>query len=87
MPFAALLAFVDSIQDDRRDLEGLKEEVRFLERILVKKPATVTAKVNMRSLPPQSLLWKAVEARDVLAHLSQDPASLYFKYPDWVGRT
>jgi hypothetical protein len=87
MPFAALLAFVDSIQDDRRDLEGLKEEVRFLERILVKKPATVTAKVNVQSLPPQSLLWKVVEARDVLAHFSQDPASLYFKYPDWMVRT
>ena len=87
MPFAALLAFVDSIQDDRRDLEGLKEEVQFLERVLIQEPATVTAEVNMEFLPPQSLLWKVVEARDVLAHLSQDPASLYFKYPDWMVQT
>ena len=87
MPFAALLAFVDSIQDDRRDLESVKEEVRFLERILVLEPATVTAEVNVHALPTQSLLWKAVEARDVLAHLSQDPASLYFKYPDWMAQT
>jgi hypothetical protein len=84
MPFAALLAFVDSIQDDRRDLNDLKEEVRFLERILVQDPATVMAEVNGRSLPVQSILWKVVEARDVLSHLSQNPASLYFRYPAWM---
>ena len=84
MPFATLLAFVDSIQDDRRDLTGIKDEVRFLEKILILAPATVTAQVNQRSLSPQSVLWKAVEARDVFAHLQQDATSLSFKYPDWM---
>ncbi len=85
MPFAALLAFVDSIQDDRRDLEGVKEEVRFLQRMLVQTPATVTARVDKAALPCDSLLWKAVEARDVLACLSQSTAGLFFKYPDWMA--
>lgn len=87
MPFAALLAFVDSIQDDRRDLDGVKEELSFLERILVQAPATVTAEVNGRSLSWQSILWKVVEARDVLLHLSQYPESLNFKYPAWMVTT
>jgi hypothetical protein len=87
MPFAALLAFIDSIQDDRRDLDGVKEEVRFLQRILVLEPATVSAEVNTQYLPEQSVLWKVVEARDILAHLSQDPESLYFRYPTWMAQT
>ena len=84
LPFAVLLAFVDSIQDDRRDLDGVKHEARFLKRILVLAPATVTAKVNKESLPEPSFLWKSVEARDVLSHLTQDTGSLYFKYPPWM---
>jgi hypothetical protein len=84
MPFAALLAFIDSIQDDRRDLEGVTEEIRFLERILVRCPAIVTAKVNKQALPVESLIWKVVEARDVFAHLGQDPNGLSFRYPDWM---
>lgn len=84
LPFAALLSYVDSIQDDRRDLGGIKGEVNFLRKILVEPPATVKADVDKLSLSTESMLWKAVEARDVFAHLLQDPAGLYFKYPEWM---
>ena len=84
MPFAALISFIDSIQDDRRDLECVSEEIRFLERVLVEQPATVQAIVNNDALPLESLLWKVVEVRDVLAHLNQSPESLFFKYPAWM---
>jgi hypothetical protein len=84
MPFASLLAFIDSIQDDRRDLAALREEVRYLERILVQEPATIKAELNTQSISDHSLLWKVVEARDVIAHLSQNPVSLYFQYPEWM---
>lgn len=84
VPFAVLLAFIDSIQDDRRDLSGISEEIRFLEEILVENPATVTARVNKDALHAKSVLWKTVEARDIMAHLTQSPAGLFFKYPDWM---
>jgi hypothetical protein len=84
MPFAALISFIDSIQDDRRDLECVSEEIRFLEHILVERPATVQAIVNKDALKIESLLWKVVEVKDVLAHLNQSPESLFFKYPAWM---
>jgi hypothetical protein len=84
LPFAALLAFVDSIQDDRRDLDSLRHEIGFLERLLVAEPATVTAKVNPGAMDRDSLLLKLIEARDVLASLSQTAGSLMFEYPTWM---
>jgi hypothetical protein len=84
LPFAGLLAFVDSIQDDRRDLTGLRSEVNFLERLIVNAPATVTAQVNRAALNAESVLWKCVEARDVLASLSQNKQTLFFEYPNWM---
>ncbi len=84
MPFAGLLAFVDSIQDDRRDLPGLKEAVSFLETLVVEAPATISAIVNQEAVRPSSLLWKLVEARDVLASLRQRPDHIRFRYPDWM---
>jgi len=84
MPFAALISFIDSIQDDRRDLECVSKEIRFLEHILVGQPATVQAIVNKDALKIESLLWKVVEVRDVVAHLNQSPESLFFKYPTWM---
>lgn len=84
LPFAGLLAFVDSIQDDRRDLEGLRDELNFLERLLITPPANVSAKVNRDAIPDSSLLWKIVEARDVAASLRQRNGNLSFQYPDWL---
>lgn len=84
MPFAGLLAFVDSIQDDRRDLRGLQHELRFLERLLVEEPARVSAQVNRGAVPITSLLWKLVEAKHVLTSLQQRTDHLFFQYPDWM---
>jgi hypothetical protein len=84
MPFAGLLAFIDSIQDDRRDLAGVREEIGFLERLLTREPATVTAEVNPHAIGPGSFLWKMVEARDVFGSLCQTTNGLYFEYPAWM---
>jgi hypothetical protein len=84
MPYACLLAFVDSIQDDRRDLHGLQNELTFLQRILVRRPSTITAKVNKAAVPRSSLLWKMIEARDVLASLRPRDEALQFSYPHWM---
>ena len=51
MPFAGLLAFVDSIQDDRRDLRGLRNELCFLEKLLIRDPALISADVNRNASP------------------------------------
>src|SRR5207244_4130406 len=85
MPFAALLAFIDSIQDDQRDLEGVEKAVLVLEELLIQDPATVFAKINPDALGDAGLLDKIIEARDVLAALDQAPTDLYFKYPEWMA--
>ena len=84
LPFAALLTFVDSIQDDRRDLRGVQAEIHFLERLLIEDPATVTAQVNILGVKETSVLWKVVEARDVAASLSASATDLNFAYPQWM---
>ena len=84
MPFAGMLAFVDSIQDDRRNISGLRSEVLFLERLLVR-TQTVSAKVNPAALSPADVLWKVVESRDVLSSMSQHDGSINFRYPDWMA--
>jgi hypothetical protein len=85
LPFAALLAFVDSIQDDRRDLAGSEKAALILEQLLVKEPALVKAKINIHALTDEQLLGKIVEARDVLASLQQNEDSLFFQYPPWMA--
>lgn len=84
MPFAGMLAFVDSIQDDRRNIAGLHSEVRFLERLLVRRPRRVSAKVNPAALSPSDVLWKVVESRDVLRSLLQREDAMTFSYPSWM---
>lgn len=84
MPFAGLLAFIDSIQDDRRDLAGVRQEVGFLERLLVRAPATIAADVNEEAIKQSSFLWKIVEARDVLGALRWRANHLAFEYPHWM---
>jgi hypothetical protein len=84
MPYAATLCFIDSIQDDRRNLEHVTDRLRFLEKLIVERPATVKAKVN-RPAKAEDTLWKIVEACDVLGHLVQSPSVLNFKYPLWMA--
>jgi hypothetical protein len=84
LPFAALLAFIDSIQDDRRNLEAVKEAVLILKKLLITPPRTVAADINIDALTGQQLLDKIMEGRDVLAALDQRNNTLSFKYPSWV---
>ena len=84
MPFAATLAFIDSIQDDMRDIEQLNDRIRFLEKLLIRRPYDVCAKLNPDGLREEEVLWKIIEARDVLAHLQQDKDTLTFTYPQWL---
>jgi hypothetical protein len=85
LPFAALLAFVDSIQDDRRNLKAVREALLILERLLITSPGTIEAQISVGALSGQQLLDKIIEGRDVLAALDQRSHNLKFKYPDWVG--
>ena len=85
LPFAALLAFVDSIQDDRRNLQAVREAVLILEKLLISLPGNIEAQINMGALSGQQLLDKIIEGRDVMAALDQRSQNLKFKYPDWVG--
>ena len=84
LPFGALLAFVDSIQDDRRDLSGATEAALILEQLLISPPATIEAQVNHHAFDDRSLLEKIIEAGDVLAALQQTKGGLFFKYPEWM---
>jgi len=85
MPFAALLAFVDSIQDDRRNIAEITRELHFLKRLLVSKTRRVSATVQAEALTDGDVLWKIVEARDVLGSLVQDARKLTFAYPSWMA--
>jgi len=85
LPFAALLAFVDSIQDDRRGFSASEDAALVLKRLLITKPATITADINRQALSDRDLLDKIIEGRDVLASLEQTEDALYFKYPKWIA--
>jgi len=84
MPYAATLAFVDSIQEDCRDLSGIKTGIRFLEKLVVDAGPRVSARVNMKALGEEDVLWKIVEARDVLAALRVPANAPSFDYPAWM---
>ncbi len=84
-PYAALLAFVDSIQDDRRNLKAVREAVLILRQLLITRPGTVEADINIDALDGQQILDKIIEGRDVLAALDQHQNVLQFKYPNWVA--
>lgn len=83
MPFAALLAFVDSIQDDRRDLKGLTNEINFLKTLIVNR-SVITAEVELGAISDESILWKVVEARDIVKSLHQVAGAINFEYPNWM---
>jgi hypothetical protein len=84
LPYAALLSFVDSIQDDRRDISEIKQFVLILRRLLIKRPSTVTADIDARAIAEGEFLSKIIEAHDVLGCLDQAAGELYFKYPNCI---
>jgi hypothetical protein len=84
MPFAALLAFVDSIQEDRRRFDGVGLEKAFLERIVIEEARVVSAEVNGGALGAADVIWKIVEATDVLASIERTEDSFDVRYPQWL---
>ncbi len=84
MPFAATLAFIDSIQEDRRELTEIWAQMRFLERLIVNGPRYVKAKLNLNALEDEDVLWKIIESRDVCGVLLESDDSISFKYPPWM---
>jgi hypothetical protein len=81
LPYAALLSFVDSIQDDRRELGEIKQAVIILKQLLVRTPAVVTAEIDVAAIEDDDFLSKVIEAHDVLGLLNQTSGELLFKYP------
>jgi len=74
-PFAALLMFVDSIQEDRRGKSqdpDVLTGISFVDDIL-------TAQMNLNLLPPEKLAEKKRDVADVVAFLKAD--ALRFRYP------
>lgn len=85
MPFAALLMFVDSIQDDRRQLTIDNPAVQVLRRLKFDGKCNVSADIELRALRDSNLIKKIIEARDVSAALKQESGCLRFQYPEWMG--
>ena len=85
MPFAALLAFVDSIQDDRRDVGASRQAVLILRRILIRQPAVIEADIDRHAIADDALLGKIIECRDVVAALRQERGGPQFRYPSWIS--
>ena len=84
MPFAATLAFIDSIQEDCRNLSEMRGEIRFLEKLIIKRPRFVEAQLNIKALKESDIIWKIIESRDVYASLSESDHTLSFIYPPWM---
>lgn len=84
MPFGAMLAFIDSIQEDRRELSDIQTWIKFLEKLIIKLPRYVRAKVNLRALSDDDIFWKVIEARDVHATLREGQDTVSFIYPQWM---
>ena len=84
LPFAALLAFVDSIQDDRRDLQGVLDTPVILKSLACTHDGIITADVELAALDSQSILEKIIEGRDVYASLVHYEGGMRFVYPTWI---
>ena len=84
MPFAALLAFIDSIQEDRRKFGGVALEKAFLEHLMVEEARVISADVNGGALGAADVIWKIVEASDVLASIERTADSFDMRYPKWL---
>ncbi len=46
LPFAATLAFIDSLQVDRREISEIRKEIEYLETLIIRTSRCVEAKVN-----------------------------------------
>ena len=84
LPFAALLAFVDSIQDDRRDLAGLFDTPVVLKSLTCGQDGSITANVDLAALDSQSIFEKIIEGRDVYDSLVHREGGMRFVYPAWI---
>jgi hypothetical protein len=84
MPFAALLTFIDSIQEDRRIFEDIKRDKAFLRELIVEKGRMISAKVDGQALAKEDIIWKIVDATDVVASLKTTAESFDVKYPKWL---
>ena len=84
MPFASILAFIDSIQEDSRDISKLDAKIRFLEKLIIERPRSVRAKVNLKALNDEDILWKLIESRDVHSTLLESAKSITLNYPSWM---
>lgn len=78
-PVAALLMYIDSIQDDRRNPSSLAFEERDTLRNLNVEEEVVKAEVDLAEVSPKVLGDKRVEAMGVMGLLGQD--GLKFEYP------
>lgn len=75
-PFASVLMFVDSIQDDRR---GTVREEDILSGLSFKGENTTVAELNLTALSPERLREKRREVSDIMKFIEQDV--LKFEYP------
>ncbi|MFX1487302.1 MAG: hypothetical protein ACFFBS_09460 [Promethearchaeota archaeon] len=84
MPFAALLAYVDSIQEDRRKFDSIRKERAFLRHLTIEEERIISAEVDGAALANGDVIWKIVEATDVLSFLERSTASFEVEYPKWL---
>ena len=78
-PFAGLLAFLDSIQEDRRE-HGQGPDI--LTRLSVR-GTVVEAHMNLEQLPTEKLPAKRREAAEIKSFLIED--ALQFQYPEGLA--
>lgn len=77
-PFAALLAFIDSIQDDRREPSVPDPSKDILEGLEVDN-MKVSASLDLTRLTERQILKKRTEAADIIAFFEQD--GLCYEFP------
>jgi len=84
MPFAVLLGFVDSLQEDRRFLDNININRPFLRSLTIANNRIVGVHVDTGALSSRDLLYKIVEANDVNLSVKCNSNSLEVRYPDWM---
>ncbi len=84
MPFAALLTFIDSVQEDRRKFGDFKGDKAFLQGLSIAQERIISAIVDGGGLDEKDVIWKIVEATDVLAAIETNKKSIDIEYPMWL---
>jgi hypothetical protein len=77
-PLACLLAYIDSIQEDRREFNGVFAP-DVLEALEVSEDRTLVARIAADRIPTDTLAVKQTEARGLMEYVVQD--GLKFRYP------